>query len=120
MSARAQYDGGPRDSRLLTMILYVNEGWRREDGGELMLYDAGGAAGSQGEGKCWRTVLPCAGTLVIFRSGAHPPVVYLQWYTRTSGADVWRLRCSCSETRECDTPCVRWPPRIPSHSRARR
>jgi hypothetical protein len=31
------YDGGPHDSRKLTMILYVNADWRAEDGGALMI-----------------------------------------------------------------------------------
>ena len=54
----------------MTAILYVNEGWRAEDGGALMIYDA--AAGAEGHAhaasKCWRTVPPRAGRLVIFRS----------------------------------------------------
>ena len=43
----SHYDGGPGDPRKLTCILYVNERWRREDGGELMLFDAGAG--------CWRS-----------------------------------------------------------------
>ena len=60
------YDGGPHDSRKLTMILYVNADWRAEDGGALMIYDAG-AATANGQ-KCWRSVQPLAGRLVVFRS----------------------------------------------------
>ena len=41
----------------------MNEGWEEEHGGQLMMYDATGAAGP-----CWRSVPPRAGTLVLFRS----------------------------------------------------
>ena len=65
----SHYDGGPGDARRLTAILYVNEGWRPEDGGALMLYDAGNTMrdGVVSE-KCWRSVQPRAGRLVLFRS----------------------------------------------------
>lgn len=63
------YDGGGTDPRKLTAILYLNEGWRADDDGRLMMYDAGGFSPSHGPGaKCWRTVAPLAGRLVLFRS----------------------------------------------------
>lgn len=49
------------DPRKLTMLLYVNEGWQEaSDGGQLCMHDA--------SHECWRTVAPCADTLVLFRS----------------------------------------------------
>jgi SM-20-related protein len=44
--------------RVVSVVLYLNEGWRAEDGGELVLYPATGAV----------RVAPLAGTLVAFRS----------------------------------------------------
>lgn len=65
------YDGGGGDPRKLTAILYVNEGWRAEDDGRLMMYDSGGFS-VDGPGlateRCWRCVYPRAGRLVLFRS----------------------------------------------------
>ena len=46
--------------RMITAILYTNDGWRAEYGGRLALWD-------QRE-RCWRTVRPEADTLVLFRS----------------------------------------------------
>ncbi|KAL1521132.1 hypothetical protein AB1Y20_022686 [Prymnesium parvum] len=59
----AHFDGGNGDPRKLTAILYLNEGWQPEDGGELLMYDA-----TRAEGPCWRSVMPRAGTLVLFRA----------------------------------------------------
>ena len=59
----AHFDGGNGDPRKLTAILYLNEGWQAEHGGALLMYDATSA-----DGPCWRSVLPRAGTLVLFRS----------------------------------------------------
>ena len=36
------------DKRKLTAILYCNDGWRPEDGGELMMWDE--------RSPCWQTV----------------------------------------------------------------
>ena len=44
-----------------TCILYVNENWvEQQDGGHLCMHDA--------SHDCWRTVAPCADSLVLFRS----------------------------------------------------
>ena len=64
----AQYDGGAGDARKLTAILYINEGWREEDGGGLMMYDAGSFGPDGPSGRCWRRVTPRANRLVLFRS----------------------------------------------------
>ena len=48
-----------QDSRVLTVITYLNENWKKEDGGELQLYLKNGETVS---------VIPNAGTLVCFMS----------------------------------------------------
>lgn len=48
-----------QDTRILTVITYLNENWNKEDGGELQLYLKDGKTVS---------VLPNAGTLVCFMS----------------------------------------------------
>ena len=63
------YDGGGTDPRKLTAILYVNPSWQAQHDGRLMMYDSGGFSVSSGPGqRCWRSVLPHAGHLVLFRS----------------------------------------------------
>lgn len=63
------YDGGGTDPRKLTAILYVNPEWHDEADGRLMMYDAGSFSAAHGPGeKCWRSVRPRAGSLVLFRS----------------------------------------------------
>jgi SM-20-related protein len=49
-------------SRVVSCILYLNEGWSPGDGGQLRLYDG------PGEGAAWRDVLPAGGTLAAFLS----------------------------------------------------
>ena len=41
----AHFDGGAGEPRKLTAILYVNEGWAPESGGQLQMYDATSADG---------------------------------------------------------------------------
>lgn len=48
-----------QDTRVLTLITYLNEGWNKEDGGELQLYLKNGQTIS---------ILPNAGTIVCFLS----------------------------------------------------
>jgi len=74
------YDGGPGDQRRLTAILYVNEGWRPQDGGALMIYDK--APGGGAAEKCWRSVHPCAGRFVLFRSDCVLHKVAATWAKR--------------------------------------
>lgn len=63
-AAYARHVDQPRgsDARVVSLVLYLNEGWRAADGGALRLYAAGGAI----------DVLPEAGTLVAFRSEGLP------------------------------------------------
>jgi SM-20-related protein len=55
-----QFRGDRR--RRLSCVLYLNENWGREDGGELRLHLNAGEAGK------FRDVLPVGGTLVLFLS----------------------------------------------------
>ena len=64
-----------QDPRKLTSILYINREWEEEHGGALCMHDATHA--------CWRTVLPRADTLVLFRSD--------QVLHRVARAFEWRL-----------------------------
>lgn len=51
------------DRRAVSAVLYLNDGWQAEDGGQLRLYLADGQV---------RDVLPEAGTLVVFLSADIP------------------------------------------------
>lgn len=53
------------DRRVVSTILYLNEGWLPSDGGQLRIF-------LDDEGETWRDVLPLAGTLVCFLSGSFP------------------------------------------------
>ncbi len=48
-----------QDTRVLTVITYLNENWQEDDGGELVLYFSGGEK---------KRVMPEAGTMVCFLS----------------------------------------------------
>lgn len=70
------------DTRVLSCVLYLNEGWRREDGGALRLYVEGGRA---------IDVRPDGGTLVAFLSGrfdhevlpaSRPRLALTGWFRR--------------------------------------
>ncbi len=70
------------DTRVLSCVLYLNEGWRREDGGALRLYVEGGRA---------IDVWPDGGTLVAFLSGrfdhevlpaSRPRLALTGWFRR--------------------------------------
>ena len=51
-------------NRVVTTVLYLNEEWREEDGGELIIYDE--------NNKIIKTVIPQMGTLVVFLSDKFP------------------------------------------------
>ena len=56
------YDGDGMLTRL-TMIVYTSDGWSEPHGGQLCMLD------ERDRGRrCWRSVPPRAGTLVVFRS----------------------------------------------------
>lgn len=63
----AHFDGGGAgDTTKLTMIVYTNNGWdAARDGGCLHLYDE---AASDPKQRCWRSVAPLAGRIVLFRA----------------------------------------------------
>jgi SM-20-related protein len=52
------------DARLISLVFYLNDAWRHEDGGELAIYDEAMNDVAR--------VSPCAGTMVAFRSEAFP------------------------------------------------
>ena len=63
--------GGDGPVRRLTAIVYLNDGWQAEWGGQLRLYERGGAAAaaaSGGEGEASVDVLPVWGRLLLFAS----------------------------------------------------
>jgi len=63
-------DGDGRiDGRVLAVILYLNSGWDRANGGALGVFEpeAGDLAEADVEGR-WHLVWPEAGTLVVFRA----------------------------------------------------
>jgi SM-20-related protein len=47
------------DARVISCVLYLNEGWQASDGGALRIHMPEGG---------WRDVIPLAGTLVVFLS----------------------------------------------------
>jgi SM-20-related protein len=49
--------------RMVTCLLYLNEAWQAEDGGQLRIYDPADPAG-----EAYQEVLPTFGTFVCFRS----------------------------------------------------
>jgi SM-20-related protein len=54
------------DARVLTCILYLNDGWVADDGGQLRIYL------DTGEPPSHLDVLPCGGTFVSFLSADFP------------------------------------------------
>lgn len=55
----AHFDGGQvAQATKLTAVLYLNEGWREEDGGQLRILDE--------RHGCWRSVTPHAGRIILF------------------------------------------------------
>jgi SM-20-related protein len=51
-------------ARVISLVLYLNETWQSEWGGQLNIFD--------GEDNLLRSVEPCGGTLVLFRSEQFP------------------------------------------------
>lgn len=72
--------------RRITVVSYLNEGWRAGDGGELLLFDDSGAV--------FERVLPEAGTLVCFVSEQIPHEVAITRRQRASIAGWFRVRDS--------------------------
>lgn len=72
-----------RDTRVVTLITYLNENWKEEDGGELQLYLKNGKTIS---------VLPKAGTVVCFLSAEYEHEVLPSIRERASLTGWFRKR----------------------------
>lgn len=73
------------NQRVISLVLYLNEGWGAEDGGELRLYPSTAAEAGV-------TVLPRSGTLVCFLSERVPHEVLPARRARYSLAGWFRRR----------------------------
>ena len=73
------------DARVLSFVLYLNEGWQPCDGGELVLY-------SREDDAELARITPSAGTLVVFESAHVPHEVLPATRTRRSIAGWFRRR----------------------------
>lgn len=82
-------------SRVLSLVLYLNRDWRREEGGQLRLYTTDGAAISE-------EIVPRWGRLVIFLSEAVPHEVLSASRDRYSIA-AW-FSINRSDGRRLDPP----------------
>jgi SM-20-related protein len=74
------------DSRVLSLVLYLNEAWSEADGGELRLYLEAGSAPP------FVDVVPQGGTLVVFLSDRFPHEVLPARRERLSLAGWFRRR----------------------------
>lgn len=72
-------------NRVLSTVLYLNDAWQSDDGGELLLYDDGGE-------QVLERLLPVGNSLVIFLSERVPHEVLPAKRTRYSVAGWFRLR----------------------------
>ncbi len=72
-----------KKNRVLSTVLYLNEGWQKYDGGELVLYDS--------NGEILETVAPRYGTMIIFLSEHFPHEVLISQNTRRSIAGWFRV-----------------------------
>ncbi|MDD2701450.1 MAG: 2OG-Fe(II) oxygenase [Sideroxydans sp.] len=73
-----------KKNRILTTVLYLNEDWQPEHGGELVVYDPAG------ETEILR-VQPTFGTMIIFLSESYPHEVLISNTTRRSIAGWFRV-----------------------------
>jgi len=71
-----------RDQRMVSLILYLNDAWRREAGGELRIFDGGG----------FRDIEPIAGRLVGFLSAGREHAVLPTRQSRLSISGWFRRR----------------------------
>jgi len=72
-------------NRILSTVLYLNEGWQAGDGGELVLFDPSGET-------VIATVIPTFGTMIIFLSESFPHEVLMSHTQRRSIAGWFRVR----------------------------
>ena len=73
-----------KKNRILSSVLYLNEDWQADDGGELDMYDGTGAT-------IIATVTPNAGTMILFLSETFPHEVRIARSTRRSIAGWFRV-----------------------------
>ena len=79
-----------KSNRVLSTVLYLNEHWQEDNGGELVLYD-------QDKKTILETVIPRAGTMVIFLSEQFPHEVLAAKQSRYSIAGWFRVNASNSQ-----------------------
>jgi SM-20-related protein len=72
-----------KSSRKLTSVLYLNETWLAQDGGELLMYNQ--------EGALLETILPTFGRMVLFLSDQFPHEVKPALKSRYSIAGWFRI-----------------------------
>jgi SM-20-related protein len=73
-----------KKNRILSTVLYLNQDWQSNDGGELDVYDASGE-------NVIATVQPTYGTMIIFLSETSPHAVRISNTTRRSIAGWFRV-----------------------------
>lgn len=73
-----------KKNRILSTVLYLNENWQADDGGELDVYEKTGAS-------IIATVTPVSGTMIIFLSEIFPHEVRISSSTRRSIAGWFRI-----------------------------
>lgn len=78
-----------KSNRVLSSVLYLNENWQKEQGGELILYNK--------DNEKIQTVIPDAGSLVIFLSEEFPHEVLAASQIRYSIAGWFRVNASASD-----------------------
>ena len=92
---RRHRDAVPGSASLLrcySLLLYLNQGWKKEDGGELrMHFDSGGDFLPEGETPNFLDIEPKAGTLVLFKSDKVPHEV-LDTYSERLAVVGWYNR----------------------------
>lgn len=76
-----------KKNRILSTVLYLNQNWQCNDGGELDVYDPTGVS-------IIATVQPTYGTMIIFLSETAPHAVRISHTTRRSIAGWFRVRGS--------------------------
>ena len=73
-----------KKNRILTTVLYLNEDWQADDGGELVLFEPAGIA-------VIATLAPKFGRMVIFLSESFPHEVLISHRTRRSLTGWFRV-----------------------------
>ena len=73
-----------KKNRILSTVLYLNQDWQEDDGGELLLYEPDSR-------NLLATVVPEFGTMIIFLSEVFPHEVTLSRNTRRSIAGWFRV-----------------------------